>query len=407
MTRSPDLAPDWLRTSLQTLVRYPGRSALTMLGLAIGVAAFIDMVSFGEGARQSVLSQFQALGTHVLIVTPSSDRRLARELMVRPLTDSDVGALKREATTLSEVMPVTSKAGDAARAGLHHWTRIYGTTGAFTDIHDWPMAAGGMFTSDDVARRAKVCVLGDTPVRELFAGQEPLGQVVTLAGALPCRVVGLLAGKGYSTAGDDLDDLVLVPTTSFMAYIDPTPAYASLRLKPLAPSMTEAARAEVLEILRRTHGVAPSEEDFRVTSPLEVVRAVARTSSVLSDLLKTIAAVSLLVGGIGIMNIQLVSIAERTQEIGIRSAIGASPRQILTQFLTEALALTVVGAAIGVGLGLLVAAAMAEVMRWPRIISLGGTLGSAAFAIAVGLLFGYLPARRAARLDPIQALRHE
>lgn len=408
MSRSPDTLADRLATPFATLVRYPGRSALTMLGLAIGVAAFIAMVSFGEGARRSVLGQFQALGTNVLIVTTSSAQRASHDLAVQPLLDSDVAALRRESTTLREVMPVGAKPGDVSRQGLHHWTRIYGTTGAFADMHDWPLAAGGMFTAGDVSGRKKSCVLGQTPVRELFAGQDPLGESVIVTGVLPCQVVGILAAKGYSTSGDDLDNMLLVPTTTFVTYLDSTPGYATLELKPLDPSLLDVAKAEAVDILRRAHRIARSEDDdFRVTSPLQVVRAVAKTSAVLSNLLKAIAAVSLLVGGIGIMNIQLVSVAERTQEIGIRAAIGAAPRQILQQFLLEALALTVVGAIVGVAFGLLIATITAFLMHWPRVISPLGTLGSALFAIVVGLLFGYLPARRAAQLDPIEALRHE
>jgi putative ABC transport system permease protein len=411
MTSLPDLArvaTDRLRTSLETLVRYPGRSALTVLGLAIGVAAFIAMVSFGEGARRSVLSQFEAMGTQILIVSTSSAKRPTPDMVLSPLTDQDVAALRRETTTLAEIMPVATKSADVSREGLHLWTGLFGTSGAFTRIHEWPLTAGGMFTEDDVTQRAKVCVLGETPLRELFGGRDPLGQSVTVAGALPCRVVGVLAGKGYSTAGSDLDNVVLVPITTYAVYVEAAPPYGSLELRPLSPALMDVAKAEVVAVLRRTHRIErPESDDFKVTSPLEVVRAVARTSRVLSDLLKGIAAISLLVGGIGIMNIQLVSVAERTQEIGIRAAIGASPRQILNQFLSEALALTVVGALVGVGLGLVVATVTAGLMQWPRAISPLATLTSALFALAVGLLFGYLPARRAARLDPIEALRHE
>jgi len=394
--------------AVQVLVRYPGRSSLTVLGLAIGVAAFIAMVSFGEGARRSVLAQFQLLGTNLLVVVPAPVQGRSTEKPVQPLTDADVSALRRETTTLGEVVPVARLDQDVARQGVHHGTRLQGTVPAFAALHEWTVASGGLFDDADVVQRAKVCVLGATPARVLFGEGEPLGEVVTIAGVLPCRVVGVLAPKGYSTGGDDVDDIVLLPVTTFNAYWSAPTGYSRLELQPLQPALLEAARAEASDVLARSHGTSDEDDgDFRVTSPLEIIRAVERTSGVLTNLLRGIAAVSLLVGGIGIMNIQLVSVAERTREIGIRAAIGASPTQILHQFLWEGLALTLVGAASGVVLGLAIASVTSEVMQWPRVISGAGVAGAAAFAIAVGLAFGYLPARRAAALDPIEALRHE
>ncbi len=391
----------------QVLVRYPGRSALTMLGLAIGVAAFIAMVSFGEGARRSVVAQFDMLGTNLIVVSPFSGQREALNKSVQPLTNSDVQSLRREATTLRDVIPVARLDQDVSRDGLHHWLRITGTLPGFADLHSWALVGGGMFDLTDVAQRAKVCVMGATPARILFGDADPLGQTVTVGGALPCRVVGLLSTKGYSAGGDDLDDLIIVPVTTFDAYWGSAAGYSRLELEPLRPSLMPAAEQEASEILARLHRIDDGDDDFKVTSPIEVIRAVERTSSILSDLLRGIAAVSLLVGGIGIMNIQLVSVAERTREIGVRAAIGASPTQILSQFLWEALALTVVGAATGVGLGLTIASITAEVMQWPRVISGPGIAGGVAFALGVGIVFGFLPARRAAAMDPIEALRHE
>jgi putative ABC transport system permease protein len=396
------------RAAVQVLVRYPGRSALTVLGLAIGVAAFIAMVSFGEGARRSVMAQFQMLGTDLLVVTTSVGQRQAQGQTVQALNDLDVAALRREATTISDVVPLLRVDGDASRAGVHHWARLHGTVSAFADLHEWPRAAGGMFDPVDVGQGAKVCVLGATPVRILFGDDDPLGELVTIGGLFPCRVVGVLATKGYSTDGDDIDNVVLMPVTTFRAYLGQGPGYSRIELRPTLPSSMEGAKAEAIEILTRAHRIeAGNETDFRVTSPLEIIRAVERTSAILTGLLRGIAAVSLLVGGIGIMNIQLVSVAERTREIGIRAAIGASPAQILKQFLWEGLALTLVGAGAGVALGLVIASATAEIMRWPRVISASGVASAAGFAVAVGMVFGFLPARRAARLDPIEALRHE
>jgi putative ABC transport system permease protein len=265
-----------------------------------------------------------------------------------------------------------------------------------------------MFDSQDIQGGARTCVLGATPLRALFGDTDPLGQTVTLAGTLPCRVIGVLASKGFSTGGNDIDNVVLIPNTTFAAYLDAGGTYWAIETQPSAPWLLDTARAEIIDILRRTHAVVPGQEDdFRVTSPMDVVRAAESTSHVLEGLLRAIAAVSLLVGGIGIMNIQLVSVAERTNEIGIRAAIGASPRQIMTQFLFEAFALTAVGALSGVALGLLVAVVTARVMQWPQVISPLGALGSAGFGTLIGLTFGFLPARRAAELDPIEALRRE
>jgi putative ABC transport system permease protein len=397
-----------VRLAFKLVVRRPGRSALTLLGLAIGVGAFIAMVSFGEGARRSVLAQFEALGTKVLRIQPVDSGADLRARPPAPLTDDDVALLTRETMTVARVLPLGQRRASVTHGSRQRATSITGAMPEYASVHDWGFESGGSFDRIDLAQRAKVCVLGATAVRELFGSSDPLGATVTLANALPCRVIGVLESKGFSTSGNDLDDLVLVPTTTFNLHLSVRVGYASIEIEPVATAPLEVTADEVTQIMTRGHDTAPGEPlDFKVSSPLEVVRAVDRTSRILSTLLASIAAVSLLVGGIGIMNIQLVSVAERTHEIGIRGAIGASPRQILGQFLVEALILTALGTLAGVVLGVSSAALVAWRMGWPRVISPAGVTLSAGFGLAVGIAFGYLPARRAANLDPIHALRHE
>ena len=401
------LTRETVRLALQLVLRAPARSALTMLGLAIGVGAFIAMVSFGEGARRSVVSQFELLGTNLIKVQSSS----AVGPRARPpavLDDADVSRLRREGTTFEAVSAVARRNASLAHGGEQRASIVYGAEPGYLELHAWTLQSGGGFDETDSERREKICVIGQTPARALFGNGDPLGETLTVAGIFPCRIVGVLSEKGFSTSGNDLDDLVVVPLTTFNAHLGDQPGYAYLEVEPTRPSQVDAALAEVAEILRRSHGLETNEpNDFSVSSPLEVIRAADRTSKILSTLLAAIAAVSLLVGGIGIMNIQLVSVAERTGEIGIRAAIGASPAQILAQFLMESLVLTLLGTLAGVGLGVLAATLVAERMGWPRVISPVGIALSAGFGTGVGMCFGYLPARRASRMDPIHALRRE
>lgn len=392
--------------AFETLRRNPGRSVLTLLGLAIGVAAFIAMVSFGEGARRAVMDQFQALGTHLIRVRGTTRGGQDR----RPLSDADIAAIERDSSSIAEVIPVARMAFEATHAGRQWWTQVTGTEPAFTELHNWDVGLGGLFNERDLEQRAKVCVLGKTPVRELFGDPDldVLGETVTLGGVLTCRVIGVLGSKGTSTSGNDVDDIILVPVTTFATYFGLPQGYSALEIGPAAPEWIEAAKQDTAAALRRSHGLGAEEaDDFQIDSPTEVLKAVDRTATILARLLQGIAAVSLFVGGVGIMNIQLVSVTERTAEIGTRAAIGASPRQILAQFLVEGVLLSLLGATFGIIIGVGVSVTVAGYMGWQRITSIGDVVFAAGFGIAVGLLFGFLPARRAAMLDPIEALRRQ
>jgi putative ABC transport system permease protein len=397
-----------LRMALQVLVRKPGRSALTVLGLIIGVAAFIAMVSFGQGARRSVIAQFESLGSNILRIRPRAGAKDVLNRPPRPLSAADVSALTREATSVGVIVPHARRTVDLNFGGVAHRTQLYGTTPDYAPLHDWELSLGGMFEEDEASQGKKLCVLGATPANELFGSTDPLGQTLVIAGKFPCRVIGVLEPKGRSIGGGDQDDLVLMPLKTFELMLGIPDGYTSIELKPAETSWMDAARSEITEIIRRTHHVGANETpDFDVISPDDVTRAADQTSRILTGLLAGIAAVSLLVGGIGIMNIQLVSVAERTHEIGIRAAIGASPGQIMRQFLVESCVLSGIGAGTGVAIGFAMAQVVANFMHWPSVITPGAVIGSGLFGFAVGVVFGYIPALRAARLDPIVALRRE
>jgi len=378
-----------------------------MLGLAIGVAAFIAMVSFGAGARTAVMQQFEILGTRVASVKSNMGRRDFGG-SPKPLTDADVEALKREAMTVERVVPRITEMQTVRSANASYLTEVTGTMPGFVKIREWPMWTGGMFDDTDVQQRAKVAVIGHTVARELFGRADPVGRSVTIGSNLPCKIIGVLAPKGQATSGRDVDSILLMPATTFAAFLGMPIGYQEIQLQVPHIGMLESALLEVVPIMRRSHRLSEAEPDgFLLGSPVQAAKAARLVSNILTGLLIGIAAVSLLVGGIGVMNIQLVSVAERTQEIGIRSAIGASPRQILAQFLAEAVVLSLTGSVLGVALGWLASSMVARAMAWSGNLSVLTMVGAAAFGTSVGVAFGYLPARRAARLEPIEALRHE
>jgi putative ABC transport system permease protein len=395
--------PDSVRMALQVPLRNPGRSALTALGLAIGVCSFIAMVSFGRGARGSVVSQFETLGSNLLRIKRQT---AAGELTPRPLTQVDVSALMREATTLDAVVPLIDRTFDVEHEGRHARTTVRGTTPGFTKVRDEPISRGGPFDERDQRERSKVCILGTTVVDALFDTSEPLGATVTIGGSLPCRVIGVFSQRGAAISGSDLDDRIVMPLSTFENSLG-SDSYSVIEVRPKSLEHHFAAKQEINGILRRVRNVDKGGDNYSVQSPDEVTRVAQQIGGILTGLLGGIAAVSLLVGGIGIMNIQLVSVAERTHEIGIRSALGASPEQILRQFLAEALVLAAIGVGAGVGIGVGISEFVGRQMGWAHATQPDVVIFSAAFGIVVGTLFGYIPAKRAADLDPIEALRRE
>lgn len=393
--------------ALRSLWRNPMRTGLTMLGLMIGVAAFIAMVSFGQGARASVLGQFEKLGVNMLSITRANATPGGKPPSY--LSMDDVHALLEESALIQLAVPVNAHATFLSYQGRQQVSKMRGTTPEYTQIRDWPLLEGGMFSAQDFARAARVCVLGQTPTQALFQGQDPLGKVIQVDGKTSCRVIGVLSTKGKATSGRLLDNVILLPGTTFFRYISPgSPGYWSVDVRPQPGVSRGAVKAAVTDVLRHTHDLSDGDDDdFSLRSNDDAIQVAGDVSQILTRLLAGIAAVSLLVGGIGIMNIQLVAVAERTQEIGVRSAIGAAPAQILRQFLFEAVVLSLLGTLLGAIIGSALSLVMAKAMNWPITVPLEALFGAMLFGASVGVFFGYLPARRAAQLDPIEALRRE
>ena len=399
-----------VKIAVRALARNKVRSALTMLGIIIGVGSVIAMISLGQGAQKQVEQQISNMGTNLLIIMSGSQRsggRRGGSGTATTLTPDDVAAIIREVPTVAAASPGLT-AGVPLVYGNQNWTtRAEGFDANYPEIRARGVTSGEFFTAADVRSAARVAVIGQTVANNLFGGADPVGQTIRVRN-LPFRVVGVLERRGQSQFGQDQDDTLVVPYTTVMKKLLATNYISTAYVSAVSPEATEATGQQVTALLRSRHNLRPGQEDdFSIRNLSDVAETAAETSRVMTMLLGGIAAVSLLVGGIGIMNIMLVSVTERTREIGIRMAIGARSKAVQNQFLIESLLLGLAGGFLGVLTGIGASLAISQVFGWPASISPVAALGSAVFSMAIGVGFGYYPARKAAQLDPIEALRFE
>jgi putative ABC transport system permease protein len=400
-----------LRIAFRALARNTVRSALTALGVVIGVASVIAMIALGSGARAAIDAQIQSTGTNVVFVSAGSWNRpgAAHGGMgsVQTLTLEDAAAIRDQVPTVGLLSPVVRGRAQVI-AGNQNWnTSIEGVDESYLSIRSWPVAEGDNLGPRDILVADKVCLLGNTVAETLFPGQDPVGQVIRVSN-LPFRVIGVLSPKGQGQWGHDQDDIVVAPYTTIQKKLLGITFVHQIMISATRPDTVEATAVAVTRLLRQRHHVpSPEEDDFSVRTVEEMAETRDQLARTMSTLLMSVASVSLLVGGIGIMNIMLVSVSERTREIGLRMAVGARTRDILRQFLAEAVSLSVLGGLAGIALGIAVSASLTRLLGWPTLVTAGAILVAFAFAAGVGIFFGYYPARRAADLDPIDALRYE
>ncbi len=403
-----------LRVAFRALLRNKLRSFLTTLGIVIGVGAVIAMMAIGAGAKAQVEQAFAAMGTNVLIVLPgstSSGGVRGGFGSMPTLTWDDLAAIRTEVATVKRAAPTLGTSLPVVSEDMNWTTRITGTSPEYFDIRNWPVANGASFTQADVDGGGKVIVLGQTVVDKLYGpNADPVGQTVRV-GSTPFRVVGVAAKKGQSATGQDYDDAAFIPYTTFAQKVQGGLSkflQGQVMVEATSSDTTSRAQKDITTLLRDRHHIAPGDDDdFSIRNLSEVASARQQGTDTMTLLLASVAAVSLLVGGIGIMNIMLVSVTERTREIGIRMAVGAEPHHILMQFLIEALSLSVAGGMIGVAGGIGTAAWLANRFHWPVLVQPNVIAVSVGFSALVGIAFGIYPARKASRLDPIDALRFE
>ena len=396
-----------LKLALQSILRNALRSALTTLGIVIGVGAVIAMVTIGRGTTAQVTADIAKLGTNLLNVRSGQMRMGGGQGAARPFQLADVDAVRQQIAGAA-VVSASSTRGLAAIVGANSWnTIVTGADNGFFDARNWTIASGRLFIDSELKAGKSVCVIGETVRDKLFPASDPIGQLVRLK-KVACEIIGLLAAKGQTSIGQDEDDIVVMPLRAFQRRISGNTNIGTILVSARDDVATSEVQGEIESLMRERRRIGPREaDDFNVFDMKQITATMTGTTEILTGLLGAVAAVSLLVGGIGIMNIMLVSVTERTREIGIRLAIGALEEQVLLQFLVEAVVLSLLGGILGVALGLGLAAFVTQLLKVPLL--LDPTIIAVAFIFSglVGVVFGYFPARRAAHLDPIEALRHE
>jgi len=400
-----------IRIAFKALQRNKLRAFLTMLGIIIGVAAVIAMVAIGQGSKQSIHDQLSSMGSNMITVLPSSNLtggvRIAGSSF-QTLTEKDIVALKREAQYITEISPSLTAKGQAINGALNWPTSMQGVSPDYLDIRMLTLKDGIAFTQQDVLTSAKVCLIGQTVIDNLFPnGENPIGKVIRF-NKIPFQVIGILNPKGQNAFGQDQDDILIAPYTTIQKRILATIYYQNIYASAASEAVTDAATAEMTSILRTSHRLRDNEDnDFTVRTQAELINTLSSTSGLLTVLLTVIAGISLVIGGIGIMNIMYVSVTERTREIGLRMAIGARGKDIMLQFLMEAILISITGGIIGVILGIVSSNVVTLTLSWPTIVSESSVVLSFIVCAVTGIFFGYYPAQKASRLDPIEALRYE
>jgi putative ABC transport system permease protein len=398
-----------LRLALATLLLHKGRSALTGLGIVIGVGAMVALVAAGDGARSKLDERLESAGKNLIIIRPGGRTSSGMVADFQPLTEGDVAAIRREVgASLVGVIPWQEADALATSRGGRAGTAVVGTTPDFQRVCNWRLTAGRVFDADEARQAAPVCLVGQTVRQRLFPDRpDPVGEKVVV-GALRLRVVGVLAPKGTTPLGVDQDDQIFVPLATLQHKLVGRESIAMLLAAARSLDEIDEAEQGIARVLRRRHHIkADAAPDFDVSSVQELSAFAVTMTATMQILVGVIASISLVVGGVGIMNIMLVSVTERTREIGIRMAVGATPADVLIQFLIEAVVLALLGGVIGVALGIAAAAGVARAAGWPAIISPSVVLLAFLVTAAVGIFFGFYPAWKASRLDPIEALRYE
>lgn len=404
-----------IRIALKALQRNKLRAFLTMLGIIIGVGAVIAMVAIGQGSKKSIQDQLSSMGSNMITIRPNANvaagggaRVDASTANLQTLTLDDIKAIQNQAQYVTDVSPAVQGRGQVINGSMNWPTSMQGVSPDFLTIRNWPLKEGVAFSDEDVKGATKVCLLGQTVVDNIFdPGDDPVGKMIRF-NRIPFKVIGVLQQKGENAFGQDQDDIILAPYTTVQKRILAIPYIQTIYASSSSSETSEPATAELSQILRASHKLTNNEQDdFTVRTQAELINTFSSTSQLLTVLLAAIAGISLLVGGIGIMNIMYVSVTERTKEIGLRMSIGARGIDILMQFLIEAIVISITGGVIGVMLGLLASKLISIFLSWPTLVSESSIVLSFVVCAITGIFFGYYPAQKASRLDPIEALRYE